>query len=62
MDTPARAAAPPRTTTVPPRIDAATPLPALPSMRSVPFIIDSAAPQPALPCTSTWAPSIMPAQ
>ncbi len=52
MDTPARAAASPRTTTVPPRIEAATPLPALPSITTVPFIIDSAAPQPALPRTS----------
>src|SRR5437899_7209389 len=53
METPARAAASPRTTTVPPRIEAATPLPALPSIVTVPSIIDSAVPQPALPRIST---------
>ena len=46
---PARAAQSPRTTTVPPRIDAAAPLPALPSTMTVPESIPSATPQPALP-------------
>src|SRR5437016_3555469 len=52
MAMPARAAASPLTTTVPPRIDAAAPLPALPSMTTLPCRRHSAAPHPPGPWIS----------
>ena len=59
---PARAAVLPRTTRVPPRMEAPHPLPAFPVTRMVPDAMDSPRPHPALPRISTSGPSMRPPQ